>query len=175
MNSKRLVRTLVILLVLGLNIGCDQVSKTIVRNKMEIYDRITYLHRHITFQRVENTGAFLSFGDSLSGPLRMILLNILPLVAVLLGLVYILVKPNINRVKLLGIILIIGGGFGNIYDRIVHGSVTDFMHINFVIFQTGVFNVADMSIMAGMFIVLIHSFMNRTAEADINNLDESKI
>jgi signal peptidase II len=159
MSSKRLIRTLVILLVLGLNIGCDQVSKTIVRNKMEIYDRITYLHRHITFQRVENTGAFLSFGDSLSGPLRMILLNILPLLAVLFGLGYILVKPNINRVTLLGVILIIGGGFGNIYDRIVHGSVTDFMHINFVIFQTGVFNVADMSIMAGMFIVLIHSWV----------------
>jgi signal peptidase II len=164
MKSKRLFRTLLILLVLGLNIGCDQVSKSIVRNKMEIYDRFTYLHHHFTLQRVENTGAFLSLGDTLTGPLKMILLNIIPLLAIIYGFIYILIKPGINRVTLLGIIFIIGGGSGNIYDRLVHGSVTDFMHINFVIFQTGVFNVADMSIMAGMFIILIHSLYKNKAE-----------
>lgn len=166
MNSKRLVRTLVILLVLGLNIGCDQVSKTIVRNNMGFYNQVGFLHNHITLSKVENTGAFLSLGDSLSGPLRMILLNIIPLLAVVFGLGYILVKQNINRVTLLGVILIIGGGFGNIYDRLVRGSVTDFMHINFIIFQTGVFNVADMSIMAGMFIILIHSWVAKNTETD---------
>jgi len=35
------------------------------------------------------------------------------------------------------------------------------MHIDFVIFQTGVFNVADMSIMAGMFIILIDSYIKK--------------
>jgi len=161
MKTNRFLRTIVILLILGLNIGCDQVSKTVVRNKVSYFDHIGFLHDHLTISKVENTGAFLSLGDALSGPLRMILLNILPLIAVAFGLFYILVKPNINRVTLLGVILIIGGGFGNIYDRMVRGSVTDFMHINFVIFQTGVFNVADMSIMAGMFIILIHSWVSR--------------
>jgi len=75
-----------------------------------------------------------------------------------------LVKPDVHRITLVGVIMIIGGGFGNIYDRIVHGSVTDFMHINFVIFQTGVFNVADMSIMAGMFIILIQSWVRKQPE-----------
>ncbi len=169
MKSNRLLRTILILLILGFNIGCDQVSKTIVRNKLGYYDHIGFLYNHVSMSRVENTGAFLSMGDSLSGPLRMILLNILPLMAVAFGLVYILIKPNINRVTLLGVILIIGGGFGNIYDRIVRGSVTDFMHINFVIFQTGVFNVADMSIMAGMFIILIHSWVSRPTPAESNS------
>jgi signal peptidase II len=52
----------------------------------------------------------------------------------------------------------IGGGIGNIYDRLVHGSVTDFMHINFGLFQTGIFNMADVSIMVGMFIFLAQSY-----------------
>ena len=138
---------------------------------MGVYDRIGFLHHHITLSWVENTGAFLSLGDGLHGPVRLILLDILPLLAVVAGLIYILIRQDINRVSLLGIIFIIGGGFGNIYDRLVHGSVTDFMHINFVIFQTGVFNVADMSIMAGMFMILIHSWV-KSAELK-KNAEES--
>ena len=172
MKSKKLIRTLLIILVLGLNIGCDQVSKSIVRHKMGVYDRIEFLHNHVTFSWVENSGAFLSLGDGLQGPLKLILLDILPLLAIIAGFIYILIKQDINRVTLLGIIFIIGGGFGNIYDRLVHGSVTDFMHINFVIFQTGVFNVADMSIMAGMFIILIHAWVKKEKEKDMPSASE---
>jgi len=62
---------------------------------------------------------------------------------------------------LVGISFVLGGGIGNMYDRIVHGSVTDFMHIDFIIFQTGIFNMADVSIMMGMFLILIRSFLNK--------------
>ena len=137
MKSNKLIRPLLILLILTLNIGCDQVSKTVVRHKMEYYDVYTYFHNHIQIRRVENTGAFLSLGDSLSGPLRYILLNLLPLLAVLFGLYYVFTRTDLHRITLLGIILIIGGGAGNIYDRITQGSVTDFLYINFGLFQTG--------------------------------------
>jgi len=167
MKSSRLVRTLLIILVLVVNIGCDQGTKALIRHKFEYYDIVSYLHHHIIITRVENSGAFLGLGDNLTGPLRNILLNILPLIAVLFGLYYIFTKTNLNRVILVGIILIIGGGIGNIYDRIVHGSVTDFLHINFVIFQTGVFNVADMSIMAGTFMILLHAWLKKKPEEGV--------
>jgi len=38
------------------------------------------------------------------------------------------------------------------------------MHIDFIVFQTGIFNVADMSIMAGMFIIIIDSFLKSRKE-----------
>ena len=88
----------------------------------------------------------------------------LPLLALLAALVYIIIKTNITKYTLLGIIMVIGGGVGNLYDRVLHGSVTDFMHIDFIIFQTGVFNVADMSIMAGMGIILVDSYLKRKEE-----------
>ncbi|MDB5016231.1 MAG: lspA [Mucilaginibacter sp.] len=160
MKIKGFLRVVLIFLILGLNIGCDQVSKSIVRHKMTEYTYIGFLHNHITFNRVENSGAFLSFGDSLSGPLRMILLNILPLIAVVFGLVFILTR-TLNRLTLFAVILIVGGGFGNVYDRIMHGSVTDFMHINFIIFQTGIFNVADLSITTGVIILLIQNLVKK--------------
>lgn len=169
MKSNKFIRPLLIVLILALNIGCDQVSKVIVRHKLEPYDRYTYLHNHFTIQSVENTGAFLSLGDSLSGPVKMILLNILPLIAVLFGVYYLFKKTDLNRASTLAIILIVGGGIGNIYDRIMHGSVTDFLHIDFGIFETGVFNVADMSIMAGTFIILIKALLKKKEEPEVNN------
>ncbi len=170
MRANKFLRIILILFILALNIGCDQVSKSFIRHKMEIYDEYTFLHRHITIRRVENIGAFLSLGDSLSRPLKIILLDILPLIAITFGLAFILIKTNLNRISLAAIILIIGGGAGNLYDRMVHGSVTDFMHINFVLFQTGVFNVADMSITTGALIILIHSFFKKKTEVEGNQI-----
>jgi len=161
MKSNRLIRTILILAILALNIGCDQVTKSLVRTKMEPWSHYGYLNYHVTLNRVENTGAFLSLGDTLSGTVKIILFDVLPLLAILSGLIFILVKTDLNRITVLSVILIVGGGFGNIYDRIVRGSVTDFMHINFVIFQTGIFNVADLSITTGVFIILIQALLER--------------
>ncbi len=167
MKAKGFLRIFLILIVLGLNIGCDQVSKSIVRQKMSYDTQIGFLNDHITLIKVENKGAFLSVGNSLSGPLRIILLNLLPLLAVALGLVFILTRTSLNRITLFSVILIVGGGFGNIYDRIVHGSVTDFMHINFGFFQTGIFNVADVSIMTGMIILVIYAWLKKPDAEEI--------
>ena len=48
------------------------------------------------------------------------------------------------------------------YDRILYGQVTDFFHIDFGgIFKTGIFNMADVSVMVGMGLILLASFLNR--------------
>jgi signal peptidase II len=160
MNARGILRIIFILLLLGINIGCDQVSKSIVRHKLQYYDEVKLLNNHFTLMKVENTGAFLSVGNTLSGPLRLILLNLLPLLAVVIGLGFILTR-ELSRTTLISVILIVGGGFGNIYDRMRYGSVTDFMHIKFGSLQTGIFNVADVSIMVGMTILLLHAFFKK--------------
>jgi len=154
------LRIFVILLLLAINIGCDQVSKTIVRHKLEYYDQIKLFAGHFTLEKTENTGAFLSVGNSLTGPTRIILLNLLPLLAVAAGLAFMLTR-ELSRTTLISVILIVGGGFGNIFDRIRYGSVTDFMHLKFGPLQTGIFNVADVSIMLGMIILMLHAFFKK--------------
>lgn len=154
MNMKKVLRIIVILLILATNIGCDQVSKNIVREKIDYNEQIGLLDNHLTLTKVENTGAFLSMGHSLPKPARVILMMILPLIALGMGAAFILKRSSSSGLMILGISCIVGGGIGNLYDRIVHGSVTDFMHIDFVIFQTGIFNMADVSITAGTFILL---------------------
>jgi signal peptidase II len=161
MSTKRIVRVVIILAILISNVSCDQISKNIVRQTIEYNEQIGFVHDYLTLTKVENTGAFLSLGNELPKALRIILLIALPVLVMTYGLFFLFTKTNMSKSMLVGISFVLGGGIGNMYDRIVRGSVTDFMHIDFVIFQTGIFNMADVSIMTGMFLILIQSFFNK--------------
>lgn len=161
MKSKGLIRAVIILVIVIVSVALDQLSKNIVRRDLIPNREISYLGNHFILTRVENTGAFLSLGDSISGPLRFILLTLLPILALVAGLVIVIVRRDIDRWVLLAVCLMIGGGIGNIYDRLVHGSVTDFLYIGFGFLHTGVFNVADIWVSAGFLILLFHSWFNR--------------
>jgi signal peptidase II len=141
--------------------GCDQISKSIVRNNVGYYENIELISNYFTLTKVENSGAFLSLGDTLPAPIKMILLNILPLLALMAGIIFLILKSNLPRLSAIGLAFIIGGGMGNIYDRIMFGSVTDFLHMDFVIFQTGIFNMADVSIMVGMFMMFVQTVVKK--------------
>lgn len=161
MKSKNLIRTLFIFSILLLNVGCDQISKNIIRKKVTYHEQIELISNHVTLTKVENSGAFLSLGNTLPQWVKTIFLNILPLIALLGGVVFLLYKNNLPQLSIIALCFIIGGGIGNIYDRILYGSVTDFLHIDFVIFQTGIFNMADVSIMAGMFMLIYQTFFKK--------------
>lgn len=162
MSNKTILRAIIIFAILAINVGCDQISKSIVRNRIEDHEQISVVDNYVTLMRVENKGAFLSLGNSLPNMVRFIFLSLFPLAILGFGLGYLFTKKNLSKTMLLGFAFVIGGGIGNLYDRLVYGSVTDFMHIDFVIFQTGIFNMADVSIMTGMAIVIIGSFLDRS-------------
>lgn len=162
MQIKNFSRLLIIFTILFTNISCDQVSKSMVRQQVDYNEQIQLLNNHFTLTRVENTGAFLSAGNSLSNPLKFILLSLLPLLAIGFGIYYISTKQEVNKMGLLGFCCIIGGGIGNIFDRMVYGSVTDFLYLRWGVLHTGIFNFADVSIMFGMGIILTFSFLKRT-------------
>lgn len=149
------------LTILVSNISCDQISKAIVREKISANEHIGLLNNYLTLTKIENSGAFLSTGSMLPQPLKMVLLTILPVLVLGLVVIFLMTKRNLSNLAALGLCFIAGGGFGNIYDRIVYGSVTDFVHIDFVIFQTGIFNMADVSIMTGVFIVCMEPLLKR--------------
>lgn len=153
-----------LLLLLALIIAFDRVTKIYVRDHIHFSIIITVVKDFLTITRVENTGAFLSLGNSLQNPWRFIILTLLPAIALVWGLLYVLLKPNLNLLNQAGIITILAGGIGNLYDRAVYGSVTDFVHMNFGIFETGVFNVADVAIMVGVGMLLLNAFLREREE-----------
>jgi signal peptidase II len=160
MNLKTTKRFLILTIIM-LNIGCDQVSKIIVRQKIDYNESIIVIKNHFTLTKVENTGAFLSAGNNLPDFVRFLLLSIFPIVVLGFSLYYLITQNNLPKGMQIGICFLIGGGIGNVYDRIIYGSVTDFMHIDFGLFKTGIFNLADVSIMIGIGILLIQSFKKK--------------
>ena len=161
LRKKQPLKFILLILVVLLNFGCDQITKIIVREKIDYSENITLIKDHVILTKVENTGAFLSVGDNLPDFVRIIFLNVLPILVLVYGLYYLFTQTNLPRNFQLGVCFLIGGGIGNIYDRIKFGSVTDFLHIDFMLFRTGIFNLADVSIMIGIGILLIDSFKKK--------------
>jgi signal peptidase II len=161
MKTNRLLRSTIIAIVLLFNIGCDQISKTIVRSRINFHEQINLFDNHVMLTRVENSGAFLSIGDSLSTGVKFILLILIPFLALMVGTYFLFVKSALSRSTLVALSFVVGGGIGNIMDRYLYGSVTDFLHINFGILRTGIFNMADVSIMTGVFIIATSYLVRR--------------
>lgn len=160
MNIKTIIRNTLIIVIIMLNVSCDQVTKSIVRKQLVYHDSITIIDNFLTLTKVENSGAFLSFGSSMPLFFKFVLLNLLPVLVLVYG-IYILIQKKISKGMLLGFCFVIGGGAGNLYDRLRFGSVTDFLHLNFGLFQTGIFNMADVSIMVGMAIILFEIYSKK--------------
>ena len=155
MKSFFLTRTVIIIFLLFANVSCDQISKNIARKHLNPKETITLLNNRLTLIKVENTGAFLSLGTDLGQPYKFILLTLMPIVILIAALFYLIVKTDMSRLTTWGVCFFIGGGIGNVYDRILYGSVTDFLHLDLIFFETGIFNMADLSITTGVIILLL--------------------
>lgn len=157
--KKTSIKFAFLLLIVALNLGCDQVSKVIARKNIAPYEQIDIIKDRFTLTLVENTGAFLSAGSNLPNAVRIIILTVLPIIVLGYGLWFLYSNKHIPRLMQIGICFLIGGGIGNIYDRVVYGSVTDFLHMDFILFRTGIFNMADVSIMVGIGLLLLQNIL----------------
>lgn len=155
-------RNILIIGLILLNIVLDQVSKFIVRADVIAGTETEIFGQYFTLHNVENKGAFLGMGSDFSPTLRIALLLILPIVVLALVLRHIIKDKTMDTMTLVGFCCIIGGGIANVYDRIVYGSVTDFLHIDLGgVFRTGIFNIADVSVMVGMGCLIVGSFIKK--------------
>lgn len=115
-------RNFLIVLIVICNVGCDQISKSIVRQKVSPHENIEIIENFLTVTKVENTGAFLSLGNSLPYVIRFFLLSMLPILVILYGFYFLFTKTDLSKLLFWGLSFIIGGGIGNIIDRILYGS-----------------------------------------------------
>jgi signal peptidase II len=138
-------------------IGCDRLTKDLAKEHLKDKATIIYLHDTFRLQYVENTGAALSMGDNLPKAVSFWLLSILPLL-VLLGVLFYTLKnlQQMGTMKIFSIALVFSGGIGNITDRILFDRhVTDFMNLGIGNIRTGIFNVADVCVTAGVIGLLL--------------------
>ncbi|HTY16957.1 MAG TPA: signal peptidase II [Myxococcota bacterium] len=136
-------------------VGCDQATKQAAGLLLESSQRLTLFGDMLRFELVANPGAFMSLGAGLPELVRRALL--VGLAPALLTAVC-LVAVRTGRASRLGRValgLVVGGGLGNWLDRVLHGgAVTDFVSIGVGRFRTGIFNVADVAIVAGVLLLM---------------------
>ena len=90
-------------------------------------------------------------------------------------------KQPVEWLELISLSAIVGGGIGNMIDRIMRGSVVDFVDVICFPFWKFIFNVADMFVTCGCFLLiftLIRSEMReakkRRSAADAADEEENK-
>jgi signal peptidase II len=151
-----LKKIILILLILGLCVGCDRATKVVARKYLAATPPISYLADTFRLQYAENKGAFLSLGARLPESVGFWLLIALPGLFLAGILVYLFAISTLRTGQVVAFSLILGGGLGNLYDRIFNnGYVIDFMNMGIGFVRTGIFNVADVVIMAGFGLLLI--------------------
>jgi len=167
---KHMSRVAIILTLVFLNISCDQLSKKMVRNKLDSNERIQVINDNLILTKVENSGAAYSFGSNWSPLAKGIILKIIPAIVLIVLLVMTLLRTEYPKIVMVGFSFVIGGGIGNVFDRIVYGSVTDFLFVDLGFFETEIFNMADVSIVIGALIILGHTLI---VKKDTISLNES--
>ncbi len=162
MKKRSVVRLILVLALVLVNISCDQVSKEAVRDRISENEYIHVIEDMFILTKVENVGAAMSLGSGLSPGLKTVILKILPLCLILVMFVVVLVRKEMSQWSTIGWAFIIGGGIGNIYDRLLYDSVTDFMYIDLGAgFHTGIFNMADVSVVVGTLLVVSQVILDR--------------
>ena len=146
---------MILLLLLATCVGCDQAAKRVARAELFNADPISYWNGVVRFEYAENSGAFLSLGSRLPPQARFFFLVVMVggLLTIGLGLTIFSDRLNLRQKAVLA--LAVGGGLGNLIDRVANGAVVDFMSLGIGNLRTGIFNLADVAIMAGMIGVLL--------------------
>jgi signal peptidase II len=135
-------------------IGCDRVTKHVATTALAGTAGHSFLADMVRLQYAENTGGFLGVGGDLHPGLRMSLFTVAT-GAMLLGMVAAAVRWQMSGAALLGLALFVAGGASNWIDRLIRGFVIDFLNVGVGPVRTGIFNVADVAIMAGAALMLL--------------------
>jgi signal peptidase II len=162
LTRTRLLKALLILLIVLASIGCDQATKQIARTRLMNGGTVFVVDSVLVLHYVENEGGFLSLGARLPRSVRTVTFVAFPLL-ILFWIVFSLARnKETGWIFIVGFSFIAGGGFGNLIDRLFRdGRVGDFIIMGIGRLRTGVFNLADVSVLIGCLLLLVSPWKTR--------------
>jgi signal peptidase II len=145
-------------------IGCDRVTKQMAAQHLAGRPRVSMVADSVRLEYAENRGGFLSIGSELPRAARTVIFSVGS--SGLLAWLGVWVWRRILAGGwALGPALLWAGGVANMADRIASGSVVDFLNLGVGGVRTGIFNVADVAITAG--VVLLVFDMTRRSPTEL--------
>jgi signal peptidase II len=142
-------------------VAADQLLKALARRDLAGRPAIERLGGILTLEYSENPGGFLSFGAGLPDTARWLVMVLFSGAIVVGALVYLLRARGLSRAQRIGLGLVVAGGLGNMIDRVFRdGYVVDYAMLSLGgPWHTGVFNLADVALMAGIGLFAIGSLL----------------
>src|SRR5207245_7679488 len=133
----------------------DQITKAIVRSTVPLHTSITVIPGLMDLTHVRNTGAAFGILNAADFPFKTAVIAVVATAA--LGAVgwYAASLARHQIAARVGLALIIGGAAGNLLDRVVAGSVVDFVDVYWRTHHFWAFNVADSAITVGVAVMIL--------------------
>jgi signal peptidase II len=153
--SRATLRTLYLSIAAVVILG-DRLTKHYIRHHLTVYfDNVTVIPHFFSITHVENSGAAFSLFAEWPHRVRVPLLVGFSTLSMLV--VCYLLWTSVRRFTWTGLALalILGGAIGNLYDRILYGRVTDFLHFYIGVHAWPDFNLADSAIVCGATLLII--------------------
>src|SRR5256885_15940822 len=133
----------------------DQITKAIVRSRLPLYASTTIIPGFMDFTHVPNSGTAFGLLQSVNFPFKTALIAMIAAAAMISVGIYAASLARHQFVARIGLALIIGGAAGNLIDRMVAGSVVDFVDVYWRSWHFWVFNVADSAISVGVAVMIL--------------------
>ena len=155
-----------LLAISALVILADRLTKVWVAARIPVGGAIPLIPRVLRITHWTNEGAAFSlFAESASPHVVRWVLVGFALLAALIVLVAMVRLGNRFTLTTVALALIFAGALGNVHDRILYGSVVDFIEVHIFSYHWPDFNVADSSIVTGACLLLLDSLLPRKASA----------
>jgi len=160
--KKFLIYSSIIILIFLL----DRVSKIYILNLAETSSSVDiYINSFLNLYLIWNKGigfGILSFEESF-------IYNLITILIVIISLIIIFMIIRSEDYKVYFWISILGGSFGNLFDRIYYSAVPDFIDFHINNFHWFVFNVADIFISIGVICLIFDEifFNNKKANNEL--------
>ena len=140
----------------------DRVSKVYIQGSYAPWDVTVVIPRIFNIVHAENPGAAFSMLAEAPPVVRGVLLvGVSAVVMTGVGIMFWRLPKNTHWLMPTSLALVFGGAFGNLWDRVLRGSVTDFLQVFIGSYEFPSFNVADSAITIGAALLVIDLLRTR--------------
>ncbi|OSI18596.1 signal peptidase II [Neisseria dentiae] len=150
-------------LLIAAAIVIDQITKTLVLQRFQFAERLNIIPDFFDLTLVFNTGAAFSFLADAGGWQKYFFLALAAVISFYLARA--IVKDDFGAWGKWGAAMVIGGAFGNVIDRLIHGHVVDFLLFYWQSWFYPAFNAADSFICVGAVMLVIDGFKHKKEKA----------
>jgi signal peptidase II len=134
---------------------CDQLTKAVVRRTLPLHESVAVIPGVVDFTHIRNTGAAFGFLNGVDFPFKTVVIALVATAALVGVAWYAAGLAHHQTLARAGLAFIIGGATGNLIDRVIAGSVVDFVDVYWRTYHFWAFNVADSAISVGVAIMIL--------------------